>query len=843
VVGILDPTNPVLAGSCDTPGEAEAVFVSGDHAYVADGDPGFHVIDISDPTNPAIVATYATPDYAWGVYVSGDHAYVADGTRGLLVIDISTPTNPTLEGSFNTPDHALDVHLSGEHAYVADHGSGLQVIRIAEPTLAPLLAGSCTTPAAAKRTSVAGDHAYTACFSLGLQVVDVSDPTAPVLVGSCDTPNQALGVSVSGDHAYVADQNAGLQVIDISDPANPTVVGVCATPGAALNVFVTGDHAYVASFNDGLQVVDISDPTTPTLDGGCSTTGQAFGVFVSGNHAYVADWIGVQVIDISDPTNPAIVGSYDPPGNEQDVFVSGDHAYVAAVGQGLQVIDILDPTNPSLAGGCDTPDQAHGVFISGNHAYVADHGSGLQVIDITDPTTPALTGSYDTSGSANGVFVSGDHAYVADGTSGLHAIRVLSGPPFNQTQITGQSLILNTFDLEIVTARLTTVQTGIVAWEISATNGADWQSILPDDSWNLVAVPGNEHVWRSTHTYDRDQINPTCSELTLDWLYEVPLITAIEDVPNDQGRQVRVRWTRNGYDIVGSPTPITEYAIYRKIDDDMVAGGMAPEQASTLEDNRLYPPGDWDFIKSAPACAEDEYSVIAPTLKDSTISEGMYYTTFFVRALTDTLGLYFDSPADSGYSVDNLSPGIPRNLAWEYPAELTWDESDDADFNYFTIYGSDSGELGERAVIIGYTTGTSFDLLGEEDSFLYYLVTATDFSGNEGEPASLQTPADVGENGDLPSSFALRPTTPNPFTGKTALCFDLPDACATELCVYDVSGRLVRRLVDRTLPAGCHRVVWDSSTDNGKRVPTGIYFARLQASGFRATERLVVLEE
>ena len=45
-----------------------------------------------------------------------------------------------------------------------------------------------------------------------------------------------------------------------------------------------------------------------------------------------------------------------------------------------------------------------------------------------------------------------------------------------------------------------------------------------------------------------------------------PTVTAVTDIPNDQGRQVRLEWNRSGYDFVGDADPIVQYAVYRRID-------------------------------------------------------------------------------------------------------------------------------------------------------------------------------------------------------------------------------------------------------------------------------------
>jgi len=47
-----------------------------------------------DPTSPYEVGCYDTRYYAYDVYISGSHAYVADGYGGLRIIDISDPTSP-----------------------------------------------------------------------------------------------------------------------------------------------------------------------------------------------------------------------------------------------------------------------------------------------------------------------------------------------------------------------------------------------------------------------------------------------------------------------------------------------------------------------------------------------------------------------------------------------------------------------------------------------------------------------------------------------------------------------------------------------------------------------------
>ena len=81
--------------------------------------------------------------------------------------------------------------------------------------------------------------------------------------------------------------------------------------------------------------------------------------------------------------------------------------------------------------------------------------------------------------------------------------------------------------------------------------------------------------------------------------------------------------------------------------------------------------------------------------------------------------------------------------------------------------------------------------------------------------------------GAVPNEFALRQNYPNPFNPSTTLRFALPREVKVRLVVIDLLGREVARLVDGTLPAGYHRVIWDGKTRRGKEAPSGVYIVRM----------------
>ena len=85
-------------------------------------------------------------------------------------------------------------------------------------------------------------------------------------------------------------------------------------------------------------------------------------------------------------------------------------------------------------------------------------------------------------------------------------------------------------------------------------------------------------------------------------------------------------------------------------------------------------------------------------------------------------------------------------------------------------------------------------------------------------------------------------SAPNPFRPSTVISLELPAAGATRVEVYDLQGRLVKRLVNGWLPAGRHAVTWDGTDATGRHAAAGVYFTRVVATGVRAGQRLVKLD-
>jgi hypothetical protein len=84
---------------------------------------------------------------------------------------------------------------------------------------------------------------------------------------------------------------------------------------------------------------------------------------------------------------------------------------------------------------------------------------------------------------------------------------------------------------------------------------------------------------------------------------------------------------------------------------------------------------------------------------------------------------------------------------------------------------------------------------------------------------------------------------PNPIaTGGSCVRVEMAAPGPATVAIWDVGGRLVRKLYDGALEPGAHDFAWDRRDARGRTVPAGIYWIRARAAGHDAHQRLVVLQ-
>jgi len=236
-------------------------------------------------------------------------------------------------------------------------------------------------------------------------------------------------------------------------------------------------------------------------------------------------------------------------------------------------------------------------------------------------------------------------------------------------------------------------------------------------------------------------------------------ISSITDVSNDQGKRVRIEFLSTSWDYSGSSHEIVQYEAFRKVDPSLAPGVLEPASArpdlgrlraargAGMLSNQAVLLNGWEFVTAVPAHGEIDYAMVAETLVDSTLSQGLMLSTFFVRAATADPQDFYDSMPDSGYSLDNLGPSAPPAPLIDPASLVTWDAPEDPDLDSYAVYGSSIDQLdGSTETLITTTGNLSFDVSAA--SYHFYHVAGIDVSGNLGAGALVTalhaTPAGAG---------------------------------------------------------------------------------------------------
>lgn len=439
IATLESPSNLRLEGAYAMAGQAQDLFVTNGHAFLADTDAGLRVLDVSDKRSPREVALQPTRGAANDVFVEGRFAYVASGAHGLEVFDVSTPSAPSPVGELDTPGFATGLFVRDNLAFVADGAEGgLRIISIANPA-APATLGSWNTPGTAVEVHVHGDHAFVADEAAGFQIVRIADPANPQRVGVYTNQGNIRHVVPRGDFAYVADWQYNFEVVTITNLARPRRVASIPA-GGGWRIALSGQHAYVASGMFGMEVIDISAPSEPKRAGGWDSTysssnnrGSGAGIFLADGHLFLADWVsGLQVIDHRNPARYQRGETYPnyvaPPGKAK---VFGQTAYLVNDSSVVTAVSVPMSGSPRLSGSIEGSSGVRDIFIDGKIAYLGEKIGRLQVVDISNPFRTGRLGHYQITKNGSpvlfpceNVIAAGSNVFVNAAGSGLYVIDV-----------------------------------------------------------------------------------------------------------------------------------------------------------------------------------------------------------------------------------------------------------------------------------------------------------------------------------------------------------------------------------------------------------------------------------
>jgi hypothetical protein len=175
----------------------------------------------------------------------------------------------------------------------------------------------------------------------------------------------------------------------------------------------------------------------------------------------------------------------------------------------------------------------------------------------------------------------------------------------------------------------------------------------------------------------------------------------------------------------------------------------------------------------------------------------------------------------------------------------------DSEDNETGVYIDDIApiESFENSIVLGSDiVDISFLVEGRPDGDYYYQVRAKDlqdqwsqFSNRGLAVVDIQVAIDDDPSA-VPQVFNLAQNYPNPFNARTEISFVIASPGLVKLEVLDISGRLVKTLVDSYFESGRHTLIWDGTNSENHTIASGVYFYKLSTAANSEIKRMTLLK-
>lgn len=214
-----------------------------------------------------------------------------------------------------------------------------------------------------------------------------------------------------------------------------------------------------------------------------------------------------------------------------------------------------------------------------------------------------------------------------------------------------------------------------------------------------------------------------------------------------------------------------------------------------------------------------------------------------------------DAFGSVGFGTPGLNPCLPTPAllsgfsakSTEEGIMLEWTASDAGDFSHFFVHrciGSSDRDfirLSAEPILCAGGWERGYSYLDEDvtpGTLYYYKLEGVGhagisvFFGPYGAEALAQN-----------AQWRVSQNVPNPFRrgAATTIHYVVAKAGNVRVSILDAAGRLVTTISDAALP-GDNSVTWDGTDHSGKQVSSGVYFYRIQAEGFRAQRKMLMVD-
>jgi len=296
---------------------------------------------------------------------------------------------------------------------------------------------------------------------------------------------------------------------------------------------------------------------------------------------------------------------------------------------------------------------------------------------------------------------------------------------------------------------------------------------------------------------------------------------------------------------------------------------LASAQVDTLRENLQYYPlqaGDyWEYLSVAanaePPFEKDSSAYSIQVIGDTLLANGLRYQMLQyvnIYPVHDSSYLYerIDSLSGSVFRYDTTWPNDERKVdsLFAQPGDAFL-ATPNIPSSFSSIYFESGCQRTALDTILGIPTQTKDFGIGsiEENSYtlakgfgLTSIIVAWDFGRTDitlryaridRKEYGTEIPDEVTTTPIHPRAFTLFQNYPNPFNPSTTIRFELQMRSIVTLKVYDILGRQLAILANRTESAGVHSV-----TFIGNGLPSGAYFYRLDAGTYHDTKKFILVK-
>lgn len=179
------------------------------------------------------------------------------------------------------------------------------------------------------------------------------------------------------------------------------------------------------------------------------------------------------------------------------------------------------------------------------------------------------------------------------------------------------------------------------------------------------------------------------------------------------------------------------------------------------------------------------------------------------EATNENIYVYLNNTDGTFCEPDTIHIGLPR---------------------WFKIASADLDNNGHQDIVVsGYSSSNNND--------------AVRIFFNEGRAHFVEEPQASINDEELQITNYQLSNYPNPFNPKTTINYTIDKKSTVEISIYNIKGRLVKKLIDQILEGGKYNVIWDGKDQKNQYCSSGIYLVNLKMNGIsKKTSKIILLK-